>query len=287
MPLSMTAFANARTHHPWGTLGWELRSVNHRYLDLSFRLPDVLQHLETPLREMLCQSISRGKVHCTLSLENENTTSAIAIDELAAQRYIAVAGRIATLIGAAAPINPLEILDRPGVRCQPEIDSEALTASVNALFKTALDQLVQTRAREGTKLAHGVRQRLREITVRTQAIRQTMPTLVQARHQKLRDKLSEFGERLDRERLEQELVYLAQKADVDEELDRMEVHVAEIDRVLANEQTMGRRLDFLVQELNREANTLAAKAASSTITASAIELKVLIEQIREQIQNIE
>lgn len=287
MPQSMTAYANTRANHPWGTLSWELRSVNHRYLEAHFRLPETLQYLEMPLRESLGKSVRRGKIDCSLTLEKGTGDTTLAIDQQCARQYIAAAAQIAAMIDSAAPINPLEILNCPGVRRQIPVDAEVLSANITALYQQALDELIETREREGNKLADVIRQRLRRIKEHTQAIRQAMPALLDTQQQKLRDKLSEFDERLDRERLEQELVYMALKADVDEELDRLEVHAGEVERVLNGNQIMGRRLDFLVQELNREANTLAAKALSSATTCSAVELKVLIEQIREQVQNIE
>ncbi len=287
MPNSMTAYANTRVSHPWGALSWELRSVNHRFLVSQFHLPDSLQHLEMPLRETLSKSIRRGKVDCLLTLKQEATDPGITFDEQAARQYITAAEQIAAMIDSPAPLNPLDILDRPGIRCRMEVDIEVLNASVTTLYEQALSELVEAREREGNKLAEVIRRPLLDIRKHTQAVREAMPTLLNAQQQKLKDKLCEFGERLDHERLEQELVYMAQRADVAEELDRLEVHVEEIERVLDGTQAMGRRLDFLVQELNREANTLASKTLSSTTSYSAVELKVLIEQIREQVQNIE
>ncbi len=287
MPRSMTAYANAQASHNWGTLSWEIRSVNHRYLEPSFRLPDTLRQLERDLREQMTRFVRRGKIDCTLLIKSAGTTGQININVDAAQEYIRAGESIARLITSPALICPMDILDKPGVLNLRAIDPELLKKAVIELYQQVMRELVEVRGREGNKLAELVRQRLSDITRHTNTVRNAMPELMAAQRQKLLNKLYEFGGQLDTERLEQELVYLVQKTDVDEELDRLGVHVAEIYHILDSDKAMGRRLDFLVQELNREANTLSAKSSSSSISLSAVELKVLIEQIREQIQNLE
>lgn len=287
MPRSMTAYANAQASHNWGTLSWEIRSVNHRYLEPSFRLPDTLRQLEMDLREQMTRFVRRGKIDCTLLIKSAGTTGQININVDAAQEYIRAGESIARLITSPALICPMDILDKPGVLNLRAIDPELLKKAVIELYQQVMRELVEVRGREGNKLAELVRQRLSDITRHTNTVRNAMPELMAAQRQKLLNKLYEFGGQLDTERLEQELVYLVQKTDVDEELDRLGVHVAEFYHILDSDKAMGRRLDFLVQELNREANTLSAKSSSSSISLSAVELKVLIEQIREQIQNLE
>ncbi len=287
MPFSMTAYANAQASHDWGTLSWEIRSVNHRYLEPSFRLPDTVHHIEMALREQMKQFVQRGRIDCTLQIKPVEARGHIKINIDAAQEYIHAGESIAKLITSPALICPMDILEKPGVLNNRTINPELLNSAVMQLYEQAMGQLVETREREGDKLAELIRQRLDNITRHTNTVRAAIPELLDTQRRKLLTKLREFGEQVDTERLEQELVYLAQKTDVDEELDRLSVHVTEIYHVLNTNKAIGRRLDFLVQELNREANTLSAKSSSSSISLSAIELKVLIEQIREQIQNLE
>ncbi len=287
MPRSMTAFASAEAQHDWGTISWEIRSINHRYLEPSFRLPDALHELEMPLRDQTSKILQRGKLDCTLRFEPKNSLNGIEIDTDLAQKYINAGEAIAQLITNPAPIYPLDVLAKPGIQIDTAIDRELLKSATIALYQQVLDRLVEARLREGDKLAEVVQKRLAEISLHITSVRTAMPELLAAQRQKLVDKLAEFGDQLHWDRLEQELVYIAQKADVDEELDRLQVHVAEVHRILKNDKTMGRRLDFLAQELNREANTLCSKSMASSSTQSAVEIKVLIEQIREQIQNLE
>lgn len=287
MPHSMTAFARAQAKHSRGTLSWEMRSINHRYLDIGFRLPDTLRHLEVPLRERTRTFIQRGKVDGILHLELDNTAGEITVNVALAQQYVNAGELISGLLSRPAPLQPMDILSKPGVIADTPIDSDLIAEAALSLYDQAMLQLIENRAREGAKLADLVRQRLTEITREITSVRENLPQLLAAQRQRLIDKLAEFTDCLDKERLEQELVYLAQKADVDEELDRLSVHIEEIYRVLQSDKPIGRRLDFLLQELNREANTLSSKSFSSATTHSAVEVKVLIEQMREQIQNLE
>ncbi len=283
----MTAFAQAHASQPWGSLTWEIRSINHRYLELHFRLPDALRDIEQSLRETARAHVQRGKVDCYLQLVIDHSTSDIGIDQTAARRYVSACETIAKLIDDPAPLNPLQILDRPGVIAEDPSFAEDLKQVAQATYATALTDLGAGRLREGEKLAAFIKARLEEIRRHVLALRSDLPALRAAQQRKITDKLAEFGDRLDQDRLEQELVYLAQKTDVDEELDRLDTHVDEVAKVLAQDKPAGRRLDFLLQELNREANTLAAKANAGSTTYAAVDLKVLIEQIREQIQNLE
>jgi uncharacterized protein (TIGR00255 family) len=283
----MTAFARATHQADWGTLTWELRSVNHRYLEPSFRLPETLRDVEMALRDTLRTAISRGKVDCSLQLALNREQSGIEVNTDKARQYLAAADSIAALIADPAAISPLAILEKPGVLVEREIDSELLQQTTIDVFKTAVDQLVENRAVEGGKLADFIRQRLVAIRHETAKVRALLPQILAAQKQRLADKIADLQLTLDQERLEQEIVIIAQKADVDEELDRLSAHITEIEQVLKRKEPIGRRLDFLMQELNREANTLSSKSIATDTTQSAVELKVLIEQMREQIQNIE
>lgn len=285
---SMTAFARETVASDAGAFTVEIRAVNHRYLDCSFKLPEALRNLEVRLRQQAAARLARGKVECLFRLQpRADQAPAMAIDREQMQRVIVAATTIASALPQAQPINPLEILQFPGVCIAPEADEEALQASAAALFDAALESLLENRAREGAKLAAMIRDRLQQVEVETAAIRALLPELKQQQHARLLARLTELQVEVDHNRLEQELVYLAQKADVDEELDRLQTHVEEVRRTLDQGGPCGRRLDFLMQELNREANTLSSKSIASSSTHSAVQLKVLIEQMREQIQNIE
>ena len=287
MPSSMTAFARHSIECHWGTAAWEIRSVNHRYLETGFRMPETVRDLEVTLRELTRKHLQRGKVDCTLQLNIAKQSGEVAINQPLAEQYIAASEQLARLMADPAKISPLDILRWPGVLSEPEIDREELKNTLLRLFEETLDQLVEGRRREGGKLGELVEQRLDGIAVQLATVRSRLPELLAAQRQKLIDRLQEVSTDLDQNRLEQELVLIAQRADVDEELDRLDTHLGEIRRVLQRQEPIGRRLDFLMQELNREANTLSSKAIATDTTNAAIELKVLIEQMREQIQNIE
>ncbi len=287
MPRSMTAYARVTHQAEWGTLSWEIRSVNHRYLETGFRLPDTLRDLEMPLRELARRRLDRGKVDCSLQLSLNRDREGVAINESLARQYIDAANRIASLMTEPARVSPMDILDHPGVLEERALDVDALKASARELFATALDQLVETRAIEGNKLAAFIRQRLAAVKEETDKVRAQLPAILDNQRRRIADRAAELQLNLDPQRLEQEIVLIVQKADVDEELDRLEAHLGEIERVLRKPEPIGRRLDFLMQELNREANTLSSKSLAIDTTQSAVALKVLIEQMREQIQNIE
>lgn len=286
MPRSMTAFARVAAQYSWGTLTWELRSVNHRFLEPHFRLPETLRELEMPLREQLRGHLERGKIDANLQLELDRRGGSVVNLELARQ-CIQASDAIAALCANPAPVNPMDILRWPGVLEEPGVDNAAVQKEALALFAQALAQLVDMRAREGGKLADLIAGRLAGIEVEIARVRSLLPQLLNAQRQKLRDRLGELTAAMDHDRLEQELVYSAQRADVDEELDRLASHVAEVRVVLASGAPVGRKLDFLMQEFNREANTLASKSLAIATTQAAVAMKMLIEQMREQIQNLE
>lgn len=284
---SMTAFARVESAGPWGTLSWELRSVNHRYLEPHLRLPDTFRDLEGGVREALRQALARGKVECTLRLAEENAGKSLQVDRERAAQVVAAAETVAALINNPAALNPLEVLAWPGVLVADTADPQALNAAALALFGQALDELKHGRAREGAALAALLEERLAAILKEVDELRELVPQMLAAQRQKILDRFTELRTELDPQRLEQELVLLAQKSDVAEELDRLSTHVREVRRVLKAGGAAGRRLDFLMQELNREANTLGSKAFDPRSTQAAVNLKVLIEQMREQVQNIE
>lgn len=285
---SMTAFARESAATQQGDLSVELRSVNHRYLDCTFKLPDALRSLEPTLRERAGAALARGKLDCLIRLQAHGTEGgALRINYGPLQSLLGASREIARELGESRPPSPLEILQFPGI-CSPlEPSDEALRSSAEVLFGKALANLADHRRREGDKLAALVRSRLGQVADEVAATRRRLPVLIQQQRDRVVARITELGVEIDHGRLEQELVYLAQKADVDEELDRMEAHVKEVRRTLDQGGPCGRRLDFLMQELNREANTLSSKSISSNTTQNAVELKVLIEQMREQIQNIE
>ena len=286
MPKSMTGFARQEEQHPWGQLICEIRSVNHRYLEPSIRIPDLLRRLELPLRDLLRNQLSRGKVEASVFIKWDESANQ-AVNLTTARHLIDLAQSLSLHILHPAPINPLEVLRWPGVLQTPELDQAALDTAVLGLFNQALAGLQANRAREGAELAQLIEQRLVQIQQSVALIRQHLPKLQQLQQEKLKAKLDALGLEIDRERLAQELVYLAQKSDVAEELDRLETHITEVRHCLQQSEPIGRRLDFLMQELNREANTLSSKSTACETTQAAVELKVLIEQMREQIQNIE
>lgn len=284
---SMTAFARVEQAGTHGTLSWELRSVNHRYLEPHLRLPESFRDLEGAVREALRQGLSRGKVECTLRFAEENAGKSLQVDRERAAQLVEAAEAVAALVKQPAPLNPLEILAWPGVLVADAADPQALNAAALELFAKALDELRNGRAREGADLARLLNERLDGILEEVEALRKLVPQMLTTQRQKILDRFGEMKAELDPQRLEQELVLLAQKSDVAEELDRLSTHVSEVRRVLKAGGAAGRRLDFLMQELNREANTLGSKAFDSRSTQAAVNLKVLIEQMREQVQNIE
>ena len=284
---SMTAFARAEQAGANGTLSCELRSVNHRYLEPHLRLPEAFRDLEGAVREALRNGLSRGKVECTLRFTEDSTGKPLQVDLQRAAQLVAAAESVAGLIKQPAALNPLEVLGWPGVLVADAADPQALNKAALVLFTETLDELKKGRSREGVELAKLLNERLDGITAEVAALRELVPQMLAGQRQKILDRCAEMQAELDPQRLEQELVLLAQKSDVAEELDRLATHVAEVRRVLKSGGAAGRRLDFLMQELNREANTLGSKAFDTRSTQAAVNLKVLIEQMREQVQNIE
>lgn len=289
MPRSMTGFARREAKFSWGTVIWEVRSVNHRYLEPSFRLPEDFREIEPALRDSMRKALQRGKVEASLAVQFEQEGDAdLGLNVARVTQLAKAAQQISAQLGdAAAPVNPLDLLKWPGVIQKQELDRESMQAEVIAVFAEALKLLIEHRSREGAELEQLILQRLDAVSAQVVAVRARLPEILQNQREKLQAKIATLQIDLEPERLEQEIALLAQKADVDEELDRLDTHVIEVKRSLKQTDSLGRRLDFLMQELNREANTLSSKAIVADTTQAAVELKVLIEQMREQVQNIE
>ena len=288
MIYSMTAFARESAATDQGVLTVELRSVNHRYLDCSFKLPDDLRPLEPRLREQAGAALARGKLDCLIRLQTHPALDGeLQINPEQLEKLLSATDLISRRLGETRPPTALEILQFPGICAAREQSSEQLHRSAALLFGQTIDNLLENRQREGKKMAAVVLERLQQVEQAVAATRSMLPALMQQQRDRINTRIEELKVEIDRGRLEQELVYLSQKADVDEELDRLEAHVGEVRHTLEKGGPCGRRLDFLMQELNREANTLSSKSIASGTTQNAVELKVLIERMREQIQNIE
>ncbi len=288
MPRSMTGFARQEVTHPWGTLSCEIRSVNHRYLEPTIRLPETLRSAEPKLREALRKKLSRGKLEVSIFLKTDiSDDQQLGLNEELADRIIGLGEQVATKLTHAADISPLDVLRWPGVIKTAELDVDLVHAETLSIFDSTLDAMIENRTREGGELSQLIEQRLASIAEHVVKTRERLPEILAQHQERLRAKLDALKVEVDEERFSQEAVYIAQKADVAEELDRLEAHIAEVRHTLKQKGPIGRRLDFLMQELNREANTLSSKSLASDTTQSAVDIKVFIEQMREQVQNIE
>jgi uncharacterized protein (TIGR00255 family) len=284
----MTGFARETIETALGTLTWEIRAVNHRYLDVSFKLPDDLRPKEQEFRQQASTVLGRGKVECGLYFRRSiDQQSEMQIDTELAGLLGARLSEVSEKLATAAPINPIDVLRWPGVIKQPEVDAEPLFGEASKLLDTALQSITSMRLSEGERIAEMLRSRCKDIDNIAASVRQRMPEVLAATRVKQKERIAKLDVEADPARLEVELAILAQKLDVDEELDRLGSHLVEIQAALTEEKPVGRRLDFLMQELNREANTLGSKSADTQTTKAAVDLKVLIEQLREQIQNVE
>jgi len=286
---SMTGFARRERQGPWGTLTCELRSVNHRYLELSLRLPDDLRGLENDSRQLLSASLRRGKVDAGVYLRGAPAgTAALEINRALVEQVVAGAAEVSAIAGgAAAGLNPLDVLRWPGVIRDAERDVTPIaTAAIELLKETAAD-LNDARAREGGRIRDMLVQRCEGLRELVATVRARLPEVSARIRGRVLERVAQLGTPVDAERLEQEIALLAYKMDVEEELDRLGSHVTETLQVLDSKEPSGRRLDFLMQEFNREANTLSSKSQDTETTRAAVDMKVLIEQMREQVQNVE
>ena len=285
---SMTGFARESVETALGTLTWEIRAVNHRYLDVQFKLPEDLRPKEQAFRQQASAVLGRGKVECGLFFRRAtDQKTEMQIDTDLVELIGARISEVSAKLPATAAVNPVEILRWPGVMQQPEIDAEPLFDEASALLDTTLHAIDSMRLSEGQRIAEMLESRCVEIAAIATTVRTRMPEVLAASRLKQKARIEKLDVEADPARLEVELALIAQKIDVDEELDRLESHLVEIRDALGDEKPVGRRLDFLMQELNREANTLGSKSADTETTKAAVDLKVLIEQMREQIQNVE
>lgn len=288
MARSMTAFARQELVKDWGILTLELRSVNHRYLEVSLRMPEDFRNLEPKIKEKIAAKLGRGKVDVGLRFTpGEVSRKEIALDKELVQQICNASREIDHILYNPNAVSSLDILRWPGVIKTPELDSSELTTALFELVDLTLNDMLEGREREGDKLADLILQRCQSMSDVIIQVKKRLPEIMQIWREKLLKRIQDASVEVDENRLEQELVMIVQKTDVDEELDRLATHIAEVERVLKDKKPIGRRLDFLMQELNREANTLGSKSIDTETTKASVDLKVLIEQMREQIQNIE
>ncbi|ACJ28945.1 Stress-induced protein [Shewanella piezotolerans WP3] len=284
---SMTAYARIEHKADWGTASWEIRSVNQRYLETYLRLPEHFRSLEPVLRDRLRKRLNRGKVEVNLRYDlNEGDSSELQLNQELAKQIINAANWVKDE-AKQGELNVVDVLRWPGVMSSSEQDMDALGKDLLNAFNLAIDQFIEARGREGEAINTMLQTRLDQIVDQVAVVREHMPAVMQWQRDKLTNRLAEITGELDPARMEQEMVLMAQKMDVAEEMDRLDAHVAETRLILKKGGAQGRRLDFMMQEFNRESNTLASKSISAEVTAAAVELKVLIEQMREQIQNVE
>lgn len=285
---SMTAFSHRELTTEHGTMSWEARTVNHRYLDISLRLPEDFRSQENAFRETIQSTLKRGKVETTLRFNpSKSNTSEIRINEPLARALIIACRQLESITDNPEPLKAVDILRWPGVAQDSQPDMDILCAHAKALLQDTLDDLLETREREGKRLADFIYQRCDQIAEIIVRIRKHRPGIIAAQREKILNRIDDLKISPDYNRIEQELVILVQRLDVEEELDRLMAHLDEINEVLERNEPVGRRLDFLMQELNREANTLSSKSNDADTTQAAVDLKVMIEQMREQVQNIE
>ncbi len=285
---SMTGFARQAAEGPLGTLTWELRTVNHRYLDVQFRLPEELRPNETDLRQQIAACLKRGKIDCSLHFRRAISESAeLTINQDLVHQLKAKLDDLAEILHESRAIDPVDLLRWPGVVSEAEIDTEPLFEEASRLLGETLAALGRMRASEGERITAMIDSRCADIMIISASVRDRMPDVLAAVRMRQQERIDKLDIEADPARLEIELALIAQKLDVDEELDRLDSHISEIREAMTSTEPVGRRLDFLMQELNREANTLGSKSADTETTKAAVELKVLIEQMREQIQNVE
>jgi uncharacterized protein (TIGR00255 family) len=284
----MTAFARTTGQTAWGEVTCELRSVNHRYLEVNPRLSDEVRRLEPQVRDVIARHLSRGRVDCNIRLQQQDVpTGNLDVDMDLMDELIGVAGRVAERVADIEPLGVADLLRWPGVVRAARVDEELIEKVSMDCLERAVKHLVEIRQREGGRLLESLRQKLDAAKTLVSELRRSIPSWQHAFRQRVEARLAEARLDLDPSRLEQEMLFYVQKADVTEELDRLEVHLGEVSEVFGQTQPVGRRLDFMMQELNREANTLGSKSNDARLTQATVDLKVLIEQMREQVQNIE
>ena len=284
---SMTGFARRERQFPWGILAWELRTVNHRFLEIGLRLPEELRPVEADMRQTVSAAVRRGKVDCTLHFKASLATTSLDVDESLLRAITQRAKQVAELAGNAAQINVMDMLRWPGIVRDAARDSAPMVAAAQALLEETLVELGRFRDSEGARLQQALEQRCAGLTELAQRVATRLPEIRTRMRTRLSERITQMQVEIDQGRLEQELAMLAQRLDVDEEIDRLRGHIVEIRTAFEAKDPAGRRMDFLMQELNREANTLSSKSQDIDTTRAAVDMKVLIEQMREQVQNIE
>jgi len=285
---SMTAFARQEQQEKWGRLVWEIRSVNHRYLEIVTRLPDEFRVLEPKIKAEIANKLHRGKIECNLRfMSSSDMGEEIAFNEEFAKKLIRASREIDGFLYNPSPINSIDVLKWPGMLIGVEAETDTMREHAMSLLSLTLSDLVSMRQGEGEKIKAMIEQRCNGVKEVVDRVREVIPEIIERRRQRLMSRLEELQVQVDQSRLEQELVMLIQKLDVDEEMDRLDAHLQEVQRLVESNEPVGRRLDFLMQELNREANTLGSKSVDVDTSRASVDLKVFIEQMREQIQNIE
>ena len=287
MPNSMTAFSRIDVNSEFGSLIFELKSVNHRFIEINFKIPELFKKLELQMRDLLKEALVRGKVECSIIINENTVLSETKVDQTQLENYLGLIQKVKSKVGESDNISITDFLNLPGVLNQKPIESSGLEKSCLEGFKETIKKLKEFREIEGKKLKKDITEKVKLIEVHLQSLEKELPRLLDLNRKRLEKRISDLAVQIDRDRLDQEMVLLANRSDIDEEIVRLRSHSSEVIRLLDTDNAIGRKLDFLMQEMNREANTIGSKSLSEFTSKVAIELKVLIEQIREQVQNIE
>lgn len=287
MPNSMTAFSRIDVNSEFGSLIFELKSVNHRFIEINFKIPELFKKLELQMRDLLKEALVRGKVECSIIINENTVLSETKIDQAQLENYLDLMQKIKSKVGEPDKISITDVLNLPGVLNQNPVESSGLEKFCLEGFKETIKKLKEFREIEGKKLKKDITEKIKFIEVHLESLEKELPRLLDLNRKRLEKRISDLAVQIDRDRLDQEMVLLANRSDIDEEIVRLRSHSSEVIRLLDTDNAIGRKLDFLMQEMNREANTIGSKSLSEFTSKVAIELKVLIEQIREQVQNIE
>ena len=283
----MTAFSRTDISGEFGSLVVELKSVNHRFIEINFKIPDALKQLEVELRNFIKQELTRGKIECIITIHESENLADVALNEAQIRKYLESIHQLKNEIKDSAPISITDFLKLPGVLIEKHPKLDNLKDLIIKGFRDAISKLIDYRDIEGKKLKKDMLIKISAIETQIASLEKELPKLLELNRKRLKKRADELAIQIDRDRLDQEMVILANRSDIDEEIVRMRSHTTEVKRLLGTDKSIGRKLDFLMQEMNREANTLGSKSLSDVTSGAAIELKVLIEQIREQVQNIE
>ena len=287
MPNSMTAFSRIDVNSEFGSLIFELKSVNHRFIEINFKIPELFKKLELQMRDLLKEALVRGKVECSIIINENTVLSETKIDQAQLENYLDLMQKVKSKVGEPDKISITDVLNLPGILNQKPVESSGLEKFCLEGFKETIKKLKEFREIEGKKLKKDITEKIKFIEVHLESLEKELPRLLDLNRKRLEKRISDLAVQIDRDRLDQEMVLLANRSDIDEEIVRLRSHSSEVIRLLDTDNAIGRKLDFLMQEMNREANTIGSKSLSEFTSKVAIELKVLIEQIREQVQNIE